>query len=520
MGFEVESAHVVGLWGDASLTRMLGIASDPPEGGKSARLKVKPIRLFAVVLIVVSASSFAFSQKWQKLKHQPSFETDTALLLTDGTVMVHEYNSPHWWRLTPDKTGSYLNGTWSKLGSMSSSYAPLYFASAILPDGKVIVEGGEYNFLNQDETNLGAIYDPTTNKWENVNPPSGWNEIGDSPGIVLADGTFMLGQNFTTTSVLFDEKNLTWNTTGSGKADSYAEEGFALLPDTTVLTVDTQRTPNAEKYYKGKWIGAGNTIQSLANNSEEEIGPELLRPEGTVFAMGANGSGAGHTAIYTPPSKPTQPGTWKKGPDFPNGDDMADAPAAILPNGNVLCDTSPGVFLTPLIFYEFDGTKFTRVPGPAPASTQTSYTGRMLVLPTGQILYLSSDGETIDVELYSTKGGPKKEWAPTISSVPTSISRGSTYQISGTQFNGLTGGAAYGDDAQMNTNYGLVRITNNSTKHVFYARTHDPSTMGVATGKKKVTTMFDVPSGMETGASSLVVVANGIASAPAAVTVQ
>jgi 1-aminocyclopropane-1-carboxylate deaminase/D-cysteine desulfhydrase-like pyridoxal-dependent ACC family enzyme len=65
-----------------------------------------------------------------------------------------------------------------------------------------------------------------------------------------------------------------------------------------------------------------------------------------------------------------------------------------------------------------------------------------------------------------------------------------------------------------------VRITNNATSHVFYARTHDHSTMGVATGNKSVSTNFDVPSGMETGASSLVVVANGIPSNSVSVTVQ
>ena len=48
---------------------------------------------------------------------------------------------------------------------MPSTYAPLYFASQVLIDGRVLVEGGEYNFLNQDETNLGAIYDPVKNKW-------------------------------------------------------------------------------------------------------------------------------------------------------------------------------------------------------------------------------------------------------------------------------------------------------------------------------------------------------------------
>jgi hypothetical protein len=44
--------------------------------------------------------------------------------------------------------------------------------------------------------------------------------------------------------------------------------------------------------------------------------------------------------------------------------------------------------------------------------------------------------------------------------------------------------------------------------------------MGVATGNTPVSTNFDVPSSMETGASSLVVVANGIPSNPVSVTVQ
>ena len=100
------------------------------------------------------------------------------------------------------------------------------------------------------------------------------------------------------------------------------------------------------------------------------------------------------------------------------------------------------------------------------------------------------------------------------------MTRGSTYKISGTQFNGLSQAAGFGDEVETATNYPLVRITNNATSHVFYARTHDHSTMGVATGSATVSTNFDVPSGMETGASTLVVVANGIPSASAAVTVQ
>ena len=78
---------------------------------------------------------------------------------------------------------------------------------------------------------------------------------------------------------------------------------------------------------------------------------------------------------------------------------------------------------------------------------------------------------------------------------------------------------AYGDDYQDATNYPLVQIVNTGTGHVFYAKTHGHSTMGVATGSTIVSTNFDVPAGIETGASSLFVIANGIPSAAASVTV-
>lgn len=111
-------------------------------------------------------------------------------------------------------------------------------------------------------------------------------------------------------------------------------------------------------------------------------------------------------------------------------------------------------------------------------------------------------------------------WAPTISHIEShELTRGSTYKIGGTQFNGLSQACAFGDEFQCAENYPLVRITNKETNHVFYARTHDHSTMGVATGAKHVWTYFDVPMRIENGASTLVVVANGIPSAPISVTV-
>jgi hypothetical protein len=79
--------------------------------------------------------------------------------------------------------------------------------------------------------------------------------------------------------------------------------------------------------------------------------------------------------------------------------------------------------------------------------------------------------------------------------------------------------AAYGDDAQAATNYPLVRITNRITGNIFYARTHDHSTMGIAyTGV--ASTNFDLSRQTQTGLSELQVVVNGIASIPVTVNVQ
>ena len=89
------------------------------------------------------------------------------LLESNGTVLVHDEpdnnttgGTTAWYKLTPDSKGSYIDGTWSKIASMPAGYTPLYFASAILPDGRMIVEGGEYIGENAVWSNEGAIYNP------------------------------------------------------------------------------------------------------------------------------------------------------------------------------------------------------------------------------------------------------------------------------------------------------------------------------------------------------------------------
>jgi hypothetical protein len=142
----------------------------------------------------------------------------------------------------------------------------------------------------------------------------------------------------------------------------------------------------------------------------------------------------------------------------------------------------------------------------------------MLVLPNGGHV-LFTDG-TKDVEVFIPNGSAKRSWAPQITSFPSEVTRGKAYTIKGTQFNGLSQGAAYGDDAQMATNFPLVRITHTANGHVHYARTKNFSTMGVATGSAIVSAKFIPPTNMAAGPATMVVVANGIESDPVSITVK
>ena len=470
-----------------------------------------------MVLVLLAMSVAAMAQTLTPLKHQPPDGVGLSFQLTDGTVMVQGNSGNDWWKLTPDNTGSYVNGTWTQLASLASDYDPYAEASAVLADGRLIIEGGEYNFGAFALTNLGAIYDPLTNVWTPVLAPKGWTYIGDSPSVVLPNGNYLIGNKLTKQMRELNPVTMKWTTASSkGKKDFNAEEGWTLLADGSILTADVLKAPNSEIYTPSakEWATAGSTIVDLHSPSPDgcinygpggklcyyppgEIGPQILRPDGTVFVTGSytKNNGPGNTAIYD-----SLTNVWTVGPVFPNGDNAGDSFAVLLTNGDVLVEGDSGTS------YLFNGTTLTAGP----------YTpGSLMMLPTGQVLV--GGGTT---EVYASSGTYQTSWQPEISTFPSTVTPGSTYSISGTQFNGLSQAAAFGDELQTATNYPLVRITNTKTKHVFYARTHGHSTMGVATGSTTVSTNFDVPTTIDTGASTLVVIANGIPSPSVKITVQ
>jgi hypothetical protein len=485
---------------------------------------------------------------WKALKHAPPFTPDTMLLASDGTVLVHAVlpvsgdGTSAWYKLTPDAKGSYVDGTWSQLPSMPGGYNPLYFASAILPNGQMIVEGGEYLGGTPSWTSKGAIYNPVTNTWRSVAPPTGWTNIGDAQSDVLANGTFMLAQacqNCTSSNPLLSTSYALFNTTGrvwltqpgQFKNDPNDEESWTLEPNGQLLTVDTWLPPTTELFTPSSqnWSFAGNTVKSPINSPAAETGPAVEMPGGNTLVVGAGTSPdiapakcttnkPAPTALYDYAAR-----RWVKSPAIPTIGGLqygsADGPGSILPDGNVLFDVSPCVFNAPIAFFQYNASSNTLSPVPnvPNAANDSTYYTRMLALPNGQVLF---NDESSQMLVYTAGGTPNPAWAPQLSSISSfTFTPGKSASVSGTQLAGLDPGATYGDDVQSNTNFPLVRITNSKTGAVTYARTSNWSSVSVAPGAFS-STKFTLPKTTPAGPSTLVVVANGIASQPVPVTIR
>ncbi len=489
-------------------------------------------RWLALMLICVgmTVAEQTRAGTWSAVANLAPDNIDTMLLLPDGTVMAAsgEPNNGHignaWYRLTPDTNGNYLNGTWTTLAPMQ--YTRLYYSSEVLTSGKVLIAGGEYG------TGWGTseLYDPVANSWSQVPIPSGLlnmdnqnaviggeNDAGfmDSGSVMLPNGNVLVlpvvPANFGGT-VIYNAASNSWGAGPTTFRGFDEDEATPLeLPDGSILTIDSF-TQNSERYIPAlnEWIDDADVPVPMYDVNGE-LGAAFMLPTGQAFFLGATGN----TAVYNP-SGSTTPGTWVAGPVIPNNQGTPDAPAVMMVNGKILCalsqvGTQNNGFPSPTSFYEYDpvANAFTSVNGPiGPTFPSPTFVLRMLQLPDGTILLSTS---TQQLFTYQPDGSPLLAGKPTISNI-TRNSDGS-YHLSGTLLNGISQGAGYGDDAQENSNYPLVRMTNSSGQ-VFYARTHNWSSTGVQTGSKAVSTDFSLPTNLPTTTYSLVAVANGISSDP------
>jgi hypothetical protein len=448
-----------------------------------------------------------------------AFGAQMLLLLSDGTVMVQggaDTSSTAWYKLTPDATGGYITGTWSPLASMH--VGRLAYASNVLPDGRVFVMGGEYSGPGRalNLTNTGENYDPVANTWTNIaNFPQ--PVYGDASSEVLPDGQILAGYKLGPQTYLYDPATDTWSATGSKLHDDPSrEETWVKLPDNSILSYDITSsivtgTGHAQRYVPslGEWVDAGtvpvllSTASVPGDSTGHEIGPALLLPDGRAFFLGATGN----TAFYTPPANPTDPGSWTAGPPIPDGLASNDAGGAMLPNGDVLFVATDEAG-NPAAVFEFNPTTNTYTDVTPQNNFPLNYGAVMLVLPTGQVMMTDF---TRQIDVFTPDGAPNPTWQPTISSI--TDNGNNTFTLTGTQLNGLSEGASFGDDAEMATNYPIIRLTD-ANGNVSFARTFNWNSTGVATGSTPESADFTLPAADAPGPYLVSVIANGIASTP------
>ena len=457
--------------------------------------------------ILLGESGLQAVGTWTALAHAAPAAVDTMLLLSDGTVMAANAGGRAWYQLIPDNRGSYINGTWRSLASMHDTR--LYYSSAVLRDGRVFVAGGEYG------TGKGTaeVYDPLLDRWSYTALP--WQSFSDAVSKILPDGRMLVapvGPIPSGSTVVYDPVADSWLAGGKLFRGSYQDEAsWVKLPDDSILTIDPFGT-NSERYLPASnvWINDANVPVPLYDPFGNELGAGFVLADGRAFFLGSSG----HTAFYAP-SGSTAPGAWTLGPDFPNGQGTPDAPAAMMVSGKILCVTSAtpsssNHFPTPASFYEYDpvANAFAIVSVPSALSNLQQYVTRMLDLPDGTVLFSYSADR---LYVYQPDGSPLASGKPAISGI--SQNDDGSFHLTGTLLNGISEGAAYGDDAQMSSSYPLVRLTN-SSGNVYYCRTYNWSGTSIMTGNRQLTTEFALPPNLVPDTFSLVVSANGNASDP------
>jgi hypothetical protein len=188
----------------------------------------------------------------------------------------------------------------------------------------------------------------------------------------------------------------------------------------------------------------------------------------------------------------------------------------MMANGKVLCvasatPTPADPFPERVTYFEFDPAtnSFAEIPNANGGSTNIpTNIAAMLALPDGTVILSRMFANT---SVWIPVGDPLPVWRPTISSV--SQNPNGTFHLTGTQLNGMSEGATYGDDMQMSSNYPIVRLTG-STGNVYYARSFNWSSTGVQTGSQSVSTEFSLPASLPADNYTLTVSANGITSEP------
>jgi MYXO-CTERM domain-containing protein len=503
----------------STIARHVRVASALP--GRWRRRPFRGAALGATLTLALSAlaPSAAAEGTWTAAPINPGVGQAFGLwLLTDGTILSHGSGGlNHWVILTPDKTGSYANGTWKTVAT--SAFARGGATEHVLNDGRFLEAGGEYIYQWPAHDGVAActptnatpctqppdgsplymnveIYDPVANTW--TVEADGLYDIGDTGSATLSDGRLLYSTRAGNETQIYTPSTNTWTAGPKSVLSSGDENAWASLQNGGVLAVG-YATDGAAIYNPATNTWARTGAVPSGFNTGDTAGISLMF-DGRVIAYGI-----GQTYIYTPGATAANPGTWALGPAMYNGDQAQDEYSDTLPNGQVWAGVVTVLYGPGVALQDFDPTTNTVSSVTPPPDKGNPYPIDYVNLPNGQVMVTASDQDWI----YTPDTLPNDAWRPTVTSV--TFNSGTTYTLTGTQISGLINGADEGDDMTMAENYPIVWLTD-TANNVYYCRSFNFSNMMPSNGSAAETTQFTTPAGLAAGTYNLFVSAVGVQS--------
>lgn len=390
--------------------------------------------------------------------------------------------------------------SWTQTGSKVYADQSDEEGWAKLADGSVVT----YDLFKSKSTggSYAEKYNPATGTWSSISPSDGTalgtipqlsssalgSELG--PIIRLQDGRiFCIGA--TQHTALYNPATNTWSAgpdmmgTLNGIPSPFGgdDSPAAILPNGHVILAADAGASQFKS--TGDITTRSNIIMNIPSTAILQFG----------WAVSASGIPSGSTIS------------------------SVDSPSQIHINNDATATTSGvtitfgGTFSLPTQLFDYDPTANTINPvSPAIPDTRLNtsavYPKRMLVLPTGQVLFSDASSQ---IWAYTPDGTPNPALRPVINGI--TYNGGGVFTLTGKQLNGQSAGAAYGDDDQMDTNYPIVRMANFAGK-VFYARTTNWSSTGVAGGSTLETVNFTLNPAMPAGIYTVIDSGAGISSVP------
>jgi hypothetical protein len=418
---------------------------------------------------------------------------DPSILLSSGKILV----------------GDLVNANTYIYNVASNSWSPT--GTKVYPDpsdeeGWTRTSEGtivNYDLFQSIATNgsYAEKYNPKTGLWSGISPSDGTAE-----GTIPQLSSVTLGYELGPSIRLQDGRVFEIGATQHNAVYNPIGNTWAAAPD-TIGTLNGIASPFGADDAPGAILPNGHVIFAA------DAGVSQFTSSGNITAGSAVITGIPSTAILQI--------YWSvNGPGIPSGAYIVSVNSAssVTISSPVTATTSGdaiswgGTYSLPTELFEFDPVcnaihQITSALPDANLPYEGSYPTRMLILPTGQLLFSDSSSQ---LWVYTSEDAPNPFLRPIVTNV--NYLGGGKFRLSGLQLDGQSSGAAYGDDDQMDSNYPIIRMAD-SHGDVLYARTSNWSK--IAVGEDGLETVDFTPNPEVTPGNYVLIVSGaGISSFP------